>query len=65
MLDGEFLRYKLKVKRVRIKDIATICNCSSQNINYKIKNEKLSIKEVLIILSLTGLKFEEVFKYGK
>jgi AraC-like DNA-binding protein len=64
MLDADFLRYKLKSKGIKIKDLAAKLKCSSSNINYRFKTESLSVKEIFIILEMTELKFEEVFVNG-
>jgi hypothetical protein len=62
MLDKEFLRYQLNKKNIKIADIAKAAGCTQQNINYKIAKNKLTIRDIFIILKLTNLKFEEVFK---
>ena len=62
MLNREFLRYQLSKKNIKIADIAKKAGCTQQNINYKIINNKLTIRDIFIILKLTNLKFEEVFK---
>ena len=62
MLDKEFLRYQLSKKNIKVADIAKKAGCTQQNINYKIINNKLTIRDIFIILKLTNLKFEEVFK---
>lgn len=62
MLDKEFLRYQLNKKNIKITDIAKKAGCTQQNINYKIAKNKLTIRDIFIILKMTGLKFEEVFK---
>jgi hypothetical protein len=62
MINKDFLRYTLKYKNIKIEDIAKFCGCSPQNINHKIKKNKLSLKEIQVILDLTNLKYEEIFK---
>jgi hypothetical protein len=62
MLDKNYFRYKLKTKQIKIDEIAKKCGCRPQNINYKILNERLNINEIFIILEMTGLTFEEIFK---
>lgn len=64
-VNGEYLRYILNEYGYSTLDIADKLSISRQGFNQRVKNNKLYISDVFVILDLLNLPFEDVFKYKK
>lgn len=55
------LRYRLKQHNVTINELSKIIGISKQSLNKRIRNDNLKPSDILLILDITKVKFEEIF----
>lgn len=60
IISSEKIRKKIKESSFDMRDIALILNISERNLYYKIKNEKLTIKEINILCKILNLSIEDM-----
>lgn len=62
--DTEYVKYVLKKNNVNIDEICTLRGIERNTFNTKVNDRiKLNIYDIWSILSVSGLKFEEIFKF--
>lgn len=60
MISSEKIRKKIKESSFEMRDIALILNISERNLYYKLKNEKLTIKEINVLCKILNLDIEDM-----
>lgn len=60
MISSEKIRKKIKESSFDMRDIALILNISERNLYYKIKNERLTIKEINVLCKILNLSIEDM-----
>lgn len=60
MISSEKIRKKIKESSFEMRDIALVLNISERNLYYKLKNEKLTIKEINVLCKILNLSIEDM-----
>ena len=60
MISSEKIRKKIKESSFEMRDIALVLNNSERNLYYKLKNEKLTIKEINVLCKILNLDIEDM-----
>lgn len=60
MISSEKIRKKIKESSFEMRDIALVLNISERNLYYKLKNEKLTIKEINVLCKILNLDIEDM-----
>lgn len=61
-LDKDYFKYALTTKGLTMKKLAELLELPDWRLWRVIREDTIDIKEILAILDVTGLKFEELFK---
>lgn len=60
MISSEKIRKKIKESSFEMRDIALVLNISERNLYYKLKNERLTIKEINVLCKILNLSIEDM-----
>lgn len=60
MISSEKIRKKIKESSFEMRDIALVLSISERNLYYKLKNEKLTIKEINVLCKILNLSIEDM-----
>ena len=60
MLSSERIREHIKKSSFEMKDIAVILDVSERNLYYKLKNDRLTVQEINVLLRVLNLKLSDI-----